>query len=85
MLTGSARNTFQIRQSAEEFKKQKELERRDREIERKKKILESNIAAMRTEFESTAEELSKLRLEEQELNSKLNLKSNTGSKKTKKR
>jgi circadian clock protein KaiC len=67
MLTGSARGKYQQNQSVQKLKKQKELESRDREIERKRKILEANIQAMQTEFESVAEELNKLKLEEQEL------------------
>ncbi|MES2565950.1 MAG: circadian clock protein KaiC [Bacteroidota bacterium] len=67
MLTGSARGKHRQTQSVQKLKKQKELESRDREIERKRQILESNIQAMRTEFESVAEELNKLKLEELEL------------------
>jgi circadian clock protein KaiC len=72
MLTGSARDKFRLYQTAQKAKNQKELERRDRELARRKKILEANIETMRTEFESAAEQLSKLEIEEQELNGKLN-------------
>jgi circadian clock protein KaiC len=78
MLTGSARKKYLISQSAQKAKKAQDLERRDREIARRKKILESNIEAMRTEFESVSEELNRLELEEQELNIKLKPKRKRG-------
>jgi circadian clock protein KaiC len=74
MLTGSARSKHQQHQSVQRIKKEEELQRRDREIGRKKRILEANIETLKTEFESAAEELSKLRSEEQELNKKSKIK-----------
>ncbi|MGZ3863856.1 MAG: circadian clock protein KaiC [Bacteroidia bacterium] len=67
ILVGSERNKHKLYQTALIVKNQKESERRNREIARKKKILEANIEAMRTEFESTVEELNKLELQEQDL------------------
>ncbi|MCW3075976.1 MAG: KaiC-like protein [Bacteroidetes bacterium] len=71
MLTGSARKKHRQNVSAQKDKNIKDIQRRDREIARKKKILESNIETMRIQFESAAEELNKLEMEEQELSEKL--------------
>ncbi|MDF2449872.1 MAG: KaiC-like protein [Bacteroidota bacterium] len=71
MLTGSARGEFQKTQSVQKLRKQKQVESKDREIERKRKILDANIHAMQTEFESVVEELNKLEIEEQELKKKI--------------
>ncbi|MCW3071953.1 MAG: KaiC-like protein [Bacteroidetes bacterium] len=68
ILLGSARKKYQLDSFADTAKRKKELEKRDREIIRKKKILEANILAMRTEYESVEEELHKLELEERVLN-----------------
>ena len=40
------------------------MSRKNREIERKKKLLETRIENLRTEFESTEEELNKVYVEE---------------------
>jgi circadian clock protein KaiC len=76
MLTGSARSTHQQNQSIQRVKKEKEYERNDREIARKKRILEAKIDMIKTEFESAAEELSKLRSEGQTLVTKAAIKTN---------
>jgi circadian clock protein KaiC len=41
------------------------LDRKDREIVRKRKVLESKISGLQTEFESVEEELNKVYLEEE--------------------
>jgi len=67
ILLGSARKKHQLDTFADNLKKEQALEKRDREIIRKKKILEANILAMRTEYESVEEELHKLENEERGL------------------
>src|SRR5690606_34734814 len=57
ILTGSARLAYQMEQRAKTQAKQHDIERKDRELERKRKILEATIENLRTEFESTEEEL----------------------------
>lgn len=57
ILTGSARLAYQIKQKEKHEAEREELERKERELERKRKILESTIENLRTEFESTEEEL----------------------------
>ncbi|MCW3105104.1 MAG: KaiC-like protein [Bacteroidetes bacterium] len=67
ILLGSARKKYQLDTFADNLKKKQALQKRDREILRKKKILEANILAMRTEYESVEEELHKLETEERGL------------------
>ncbi len=62
ILTGSARLAYQMKQRARIEEEQNEMERRERELERKRKILESTIENLRTEFESTEEELKQSQL-----------------------
>lgn len=57
ILTGSARMAYQMEQKANKEKQKDALERKDRELERRRKILEATIENLRTEFESTEEEL----------------------------
>lgn len=64
ILTGSARTSFALNEKASVLKKRSEMERKDREIVRKRKVLEANIEALRNEFESTEEELNRLKAEE---------------------
>jgi circadian clock protein KaiC len=70
ILTGAARQTNKINKKVSELKLKSELERKDREIQRKRKVLESNISALRNEFESLEEELSILKTT-QEIQAKL--------------
>lgn len=70
ILLGSARNKHKLDMSSEKSKKQSDIEKRDREIKRRKRILEANILAMRTEYESVEEELHKLERDEKMLLSK---------------
>lgn len=76
ILTGSARLAYQMEQKANAQAQQNEIERKDRELERKRKILEATIENLRTEFESTEEELKQIHLAE---------KANSSSKKEKKK
>ncbi|MCV2485223.1 circadian clock protein KaiC [Flavobacterium sp. SH_e] len=73
ILTGTARQSHQFKKTISNIKLQNEISRKDREIERKRKLLEANIEALRTEFESAAEELSILKATE-ELQEKLSSK-----------
>ncbi|WP_343585989.1 circadian clock protein KaiC [Flavobacterium sp.] len=73
ILTGAARQSYQFKKTMSDIKLQNEISRKDREIERKRKILEANIEALRTEFESAEEELSILKATE-ELQEKLSSK-----------
>lgn len=73
ILTGTARTSHQFKKTISNIKLQNEINRKDREIERKRKVLEANIEALRTEFESAEEELSVLKATE-ELQEKLSSK-----------
>lgn len=61
ILTGMARHSNQVNKEVTKLKKENELGRKDREIARKRKVLEANIAALRSEFESVEEELNILK------------------------
>lgn len=65
ILTGAARTTHQQNRKVSKLQKQNELDRKERDIARKRKVLESNIDALRNEFESVQEELSILRQNEE--------------------
>ncbi|QKJ32211.1 circadian clock protein KaiC [Mucilaginibacter mali] len=65
VLTGSAREAEQLREHTGEALRDYALNRKDREIMRKRKVLESKIAGLQTEFESVEEELNKVYLEEE--------------------
>jgi circadian clock protein KaiC len=73
ILTGAARQTHQFKKTISDIKLQNEISRKDREIARKRKVLEANIEALKTEFESAEEELSILKATE-ELQAKLSSK-----------
>jgi circadian clock protein KaiC len=64
ILTGMARRSNVMDREVSKLKHQNELSRKDREIARKRKVLEANIQALRTEFESVEEELSLLKATE---------------------
>ncbi len=57
ILTGSARMAYQMKQKAQAEAQQNELDRKERELERKRRILDATIETLRTEFESTEEQL----------------------------
>ncbi|WP_026897505.1 circadian clock protein KaiC [Daejeonella oryzae] len=64
VLTGSARESQQLREKTGEALKNQAANRMDREISRKRKVLEAKISSLTTEFESIEEELNKVYLEE---------------------
>jgi circadian clock protein KaiC len=71
ILTGTARRTHAMHQKVSELRLQSELDRKDRDILRKRRVLEANIEALRSEFESVQEELSILKATE-EMQARLN-------------
>jgi len=64
VLTGSARETQMILEETGEVLHSHAIDRKDREILRKRKVLEAKIDSLRSEFESTEEELNKIYIEE---------------------
>ncbi|MDQ2769918.1 MAG: circadian clock protein KaiC, partial [Bacteroidota bacterium] len=65
IVTGASRQTQQLQELAQAVALQQEADRRDREIERRRRMLEANIANLRTEFESVQEELRQISSHEQ--------------------
>jgi circadian clock protein KaiC len=65
ILTGSAREAQQLQEQTGQALHVHQAERKDREILRKRKVLDSKIASMITEFESVEEELNRLYSEEE--------------------
>jgi circadian clock protein KaiC len=65
VLTGSAREAEQLKESTGTALRDYALGHKDREITRKRKVLESKIAGLQTEFESVEEELNKVYMEEE--------------------
>ncbi|MGN6618096.1 MAG: circadian clock protein KaiC [Ilyomonas sp.] len=65
VLIGSAREAEQLKEQTGEFLRNHRLDMKDREILRKRKVLESEIAKLQTEFESTEEELNTIYKEEE--------------------
>jgi len=59
VLTGSARETQQLLEKTSDLMRHSAISRKDREIQRKRIVLESKIASLKEEFESTQEELNK--------------------------
>jgi len=64
VLTGSARLSQEAREKAEAMVRKQGLDLKQRELERKRRILDAQIAAMRTEFESEEDKLKKTISEE---------------------
>jgi len=64
VLTGAARLSQEAREKAEALVSKQGLELKQRELERKRKILDAQIAAMRTAFESEEDKLKKTISEE---------------------
>lgn len=96
ILTGSARETQMLLEETGNVLHTNAITRKDREILRKKKLLEAKIESLRTEFESTEDELNRIYIDEdikKEMMSKnrqqmTDLRSGnttTGSKKTKRK
>jgi circadian clock protein KaiC len=65
VLTGSAREAEQLKENTGKALHDYALDRKDREILRKRKVLESKISSLQTEFESVEEELNKIYMEEE--------------------
>ena len=57
IITGTGRLAQQIQAETQRALRQHEADRRDRELARKRRVLETTIANLRTEFESVEEEL----------------------------
>jgi circadian clock protein KaiC len=64
ILTGSAREAQMLMEETGQVLHSNALSRKDREVIRKKKLLEAKIESLKTEFESTEEELNKIYIEE---------------------
>jgi circadian clock protein KaiC len=64
ILTGSAREAQVLLEQTGQLLHTNAIGRKDRELLRKKKVLESKIESLKTEFESTEEELNKIYIEE---------------------
>jgi circadian clock protein KaiC len=65
IVTGASRLTQQLQEHAQDLAARQEADRRDRELERRRRVLEANIANLRTEFESVEEELRQINTHEQ--------------------
>ena len=65
VMVGSAREAQILQEETGEALRGHALSRKDREIVRKRKVLESKIASLQTEFESVEEELNKVYMEEE--------------------
>lgn len=65
ILTGSAREAQILLQETGQVLHSNALDRKDRELLRKRKMLEATIDSLKTEFESTEEELNKVFMEEE--------------------
>jgi len=64
VLTGSAREARLLLQQTGEIIHERAVSRKDRELIRKRKVLESKIDSLRSEYESAEEELNKVYVEE---------------------
>lgn len=65
ILTGSSREAQQIKEKTGVALHDYAVDAKDREITRKRKVLESKILGLQTEFESVEEELNKIYLQEE--------------------
>lgn len=65
VLTGSAREAQMLLEGTGQVLHTHAVDHKDREIERKRKVLEAKIENLRSEFESTEEELNKVYIEEE--------------------
>ncbi|WP_345950198.1 MULTISPECIES: circadian clock protein KaiC [unclassified Mucilaginibacter] len=64
VLTGSAREAQMLLEETGQMLHTHAITRKDRELLRKRKVLEAKIDSLKTEFESTEEELNKVYIEE---------------------
>jgi circadian clock protein KaiC len=58
VLTGSARLAQEARERADSITRQNEIAKKKRDLERKRKVMEAQIAALKSEFESLEDEAS---------------------------
>lgn len=65
VLTGSAREAQKLLEETGQVLYSHAISRKDRELIRKRKVLEARIEGLRTEFESTEEELNRVYLDEE--------------------
>ncbi|MFD2146947.1 hypothetical protein [Mucilaginibacter antarcticus] len=65
ILTGSAREAQKLLEETGQVLHTHAVGRKDRELLRKKKVLEAKIDSLKTEYESTEEELNKVYIEEE--------------------
>ncbi|WP_342645277.1 circadian clock protein KaiC [Mucilaginibacter sp. CSA2-8R] len=65
VLTGSAREAQKLLEETGQVLHTHAISRKDRELLRKRKVLEAKIDSLKTEFESTEEELNKVYIEEE--------------------
>jgi len=65
VLIGSAREAQKLQEETGEVLRNNALNMKDREVGRKRKVLESRIASLQSEFESAEEELNKIYIEEE--------------------
>lgn len=65
VLIGSAREAEQLKEQTGELLRNYRLDKKDREILRRRKVLESEIARLQTEFESAEEELNTIYKEDE--------------------
>lgn len=65
VLTGSAREAQKLHEKTGLVLRNNALSLKGREIDRKRKVLESKIASLQTEFESAEEELNKMYIEDE--------------------
>lgn len=65
ILIGSAREARKLHIQTDEVLRNNAVNMKDREIDRKRKLLETKIATLQTEFESAEEELNKIYVEEE--------------------
>jgi circadian clock protein KaiC len=65
VLTGSAREAQKLQEQTGEVLRKNAVNLKDREIVRKRKILESKIAGLQSEFESAKDEMNKIYVEEE--------------------
>jgi circadian clock protein KaiC len=68
VLTGSARQSQEARETAEALARRQRIEGKRRELERKRQALEARIIAMRKEYEAEEEEAKRIIGEEQSRN-----------------
>lgn len=64
VLTGAARIAQEARETAETLERRQTIERKQRELERREKVVEAQIAVLRSEFEIEQEELQRIAAQE---------------------